>query len=143
MSLSVSILLAEDSPNDVELIESALSTAIDIRNLVVVNDGVEALDYLLYRGKYKKRTVENPVLILLDIKMPRMDGIEVLQQIRNVESLKVVPVVMLSSSREETDLKECYALGVNAYVVKPVAFDDFFRAIKMLGVFWVSKNRLS
>ena len=143
MSFVKSILLAEDSFNDVELIMSALSSYMDISKLVVVNDGVEALDYLLYKGKYEKRSVENPVLIILDIKMPRMDGIEVLQQIRNVESLKVIPVVMLTSSREESDLKNCYALGANAYVVKPVAYDEFLMSVKSLGVFWISQNTVT
>lgn len=143
MSVGKSILLAEDSLFDVELIVLALSTEIEVARVVVVNDGVEALDYLLYTGKYKERTVENPAVILLDIKMPRMDGIEALQLIRKVESLKTVPVVMLTSSLEETDLKRSYAFGANAYVVKPVAYDEFLMSVKSLGVFWISQNTVT
>jgi two-component system response regulator len=107
-----------------------------------MNDGVQAMDYLLYQGQYKNRERETPAVILLDIKMPRMDGIEVLKEIKNKEGLKLIPVVMLTSSREEPDLKECYKLGVNAYVVKPVNFKDFFEAVKHLGIFWALLNEL-
>jgi CheY-like chemotaxis protein len=110
--------------------------------VVALSDGVEALDYLFYRGAYAKRAVENPAVILLDIKMPRMDGIEVLEEIKSNDELKKIPIVMLTSSREEPDLKKCYNLGVNAYVVKPVNFRDFFDVVKQLGVFWAVINQL-
>ena len=136
------ILLAEDNQNDVELTLTALEEQNLSNRVVVVNDGVEALEYLLYEGEYINRAKEKPAVILLDIKMPRMDGIEVLQQIKSNSELKTIPVVMLTSSREEPDLKKCYELGVNAYVVKPVNFKDFFSAIKQIGVFWALINEL-
>lgn len=136
------ILIAEDNPNDVELTLAALSEQNLANRVAVVKDGVEVLDYLHCRGKFKKRQKGNPAVILLDIKMPRMDGIEVLQVIRQEPELKMIPVVMLTSSREEPDLIKCYALGVNAYVVKPVDFKDFFDAVKQLGVFWALINEL-
>ncbi len=136
------ILLVEDNQNDVELTLTAMDEQNLANRVVVVNDGVEALDYLLYEGEYKNRAKENPAVILLDIKMPRMDGIEVLQQIKSNNELKTIPVVMLTSSREEPDLKKCYELGVNAYVVKPVNFKDFFSAIKQIGIFWALINEL-
>lgn len=136
------ILLAEDNPNDVELTLAALSEQNLANRVVTVHDGVEVIDYLRYEGKFKMRKKGNPAVILLDIKMPRMDGIEVLQIIRKDPALKMVPVVMLTSSREEPDLKVCYELGVNAYVVKPVDFKDFFDAVKQLGVFWALINEL-
>jgi len=136
------ILLVEDNPEDVELTMEALGE-INLANRVVsVIDGVEALEYLQYEGKYKNREKQNPAIILMDIKMPRMDGIEVLQLIRNDPALKILPVVMLTSSQEEPDLKKCYELGVNAYVVKPVNFNDFFVAVKNLGIFWAIINEL-
>jgi CheY-like chemotaxis protein len=136
------ILLAEDNPNDVELTIAALTEQNLANRVVVVQDGVEVIEYLRYEGKYKQRKKENPAVLLLDIKMPRMDGIEVLQIIRTDPALKMIPVVMLTSSREEPDLKTCYHLGVNAYVVKPVDFKDFFEAVKRLGVFWALINEL-
>ena len=136
------ILLVEDNPNDVELTLAALEEQNLANRVVVMNDGVEAMEYLLYQGEHKHRVKENPAVMLLDIKMPRMDGIEVLQEIKNNPELKTIPVVMLTSSREEPDLKKCYELGVNAYVVKPVNFKDFFNAIKHLGVFWALINEL-
>lgn len=136
------ILLVEDSPNDVELTLEALSENNLANNVIAVNDGVEALEFLRSEGKFKERKKGNPAVILLDIKMPRMDGIEVLQAIRNDDKLKMVPVVMLTSSREEPDLKKCYELGVNAYVVKPVDFKKFIDAVKQIGVFWALLNEL-
>lgn len=136
------ILLVEDNPNDVELTLAALEEQNLANRVIVLNDGVEAMEYLLYQGEHQSRGKENPAVILLDIKMPRMDGIEVLQQIKGNSELKTIPVVMLTSSREEPDLKKCYDLGVNAYVVKPVSFKDFFVAIKQLGVFWALINEL-
>ena len=134
------ILLVEDNPQDVELTMEAL-TAHNLANQVVaVRDGVEAMEYLNYEGQFKSRKKGNPAVILLDIKMPRMDGIEVLMAIRKDEKLKMLPVVMLTSSREEPDLKKCYDLGVNAYVVKPVNFKDFLEAAKHIGIFWAILN---
>jgi CheY-like chemotaxis protein len=136
------ILLAEDNPKDVELTLEALSDHNLVNNVIVVRDGVEALEYLRCEGKFKLRNPGNPAVILLDIKMPRMDGIEVLQVIRKDDKFKIIPVVMLTSSREEPDLKKCYELGVNAYVVKPVDFKNFIEAVKHLGVFWALLNEL-
>ena len=107
---------------------------------VAVSDGVEAMEYLRYKGKFVDRVKENPAVILLDIKMPKMDGIEVLASIKSDNKLKTIPVVMLTSSREEPDLKKCYELGVNAYVVKPVNFSDFLDAVKQIGGFWALLN---
>lgn len=136
------ILLIEDNQNDVELTIEALSEHNLANRVVTLNDGVEALDYLFYRGSFANRRKENPAVILLDIKMPRMDGIEVLEEIKSNDELKKIPIVMLTSSREEPDLKKCYNLGVNAYVVKPVNFRDFFDVVKQLGVFWALINQL-
>lgn len=136
------ILLVDDNPNDVELTLEALSEENLGNRVIIANDGVEAMEYLLYQGKFHQREQETPAVILLDIKMPRMDGMEVLQQIKGNEELKIIPVVMLTSSREEPDLKKCYELGVNAYVVKPVNFKDFFDAVKQLGIFWALLNEL-
>ncbi|HPE40665.1 MAG TPA: response regulator [Bacteroidales bacterium] len=134
------ILIVEDNPQDVELTIEALSSHNLANHVVAVGDGVEALDYLNYRGKYADRKNGNPSVILLDIKMPKMDGIEVLEQIRADEKLKMLPVVMLTSSREEPDLIKCYKLGVNAYVVKPVDFKDFLDAVRQIGIFWALLN---
>lgn len=136
------ILLVEDNLNDIELTLEALAEHNLANRVVVLNDGVQALEYLHYEGAYKNRARETPAVILLDIKMPRMDGIEVLHTIKNNDELKTIPVVMLTSSREEPDLKKCYELGVNAYVVKPVNFKDFFAAVKQLGIFWAVLNEL-
>lgn len=134
------ILLVEDNPQDVELTLEALSEHNLANNVIVVNDGVEALEYLNYGGRYKDRKKGKPAVILLDIKMPLMDGIELLETIRDDERFKTLPVVMLTSSREEPDLKRCYELGVNAYVVKPVNFSDFLDAVKQIGFFWAMLN---
>ncbi len=134
------ILLAEDNPKDVELTLEALADHNLANNVIVVRDGVEAMDYLRCEGKYKQRKPGNPAVLLLDIKMPRMDGIEVLRAIRSDKLLKMLPVVMLTSSREERDLIKSYELGVNAYVVKPVDFKSFIEAVKQLGVFWAVIN---
>jgi CheY-like chemotaxis protein len=136
------ILLAEDSPKDVELIMEALSELNLANSVIVVKDGVEAMEYLRCEGNYKQRTPGNPAVILLDIKMPRKDGIEVLREIRNDELLKTIPVVILTSSREQKDLIESYKLGVNAYVVKPFNFKDFIDAVKQIGMFWAVVNEL-
>lgn len=136
------ILLVEDNPNDVELTLEALAEQHLANRVVVLNDGAQAMDYLHYEGIYKNREKETPAVILLDIKMPRMDGIEVLQKIKKDPELMTIPVVMLTSSREEPDLKKCYELGVNAYVVKPVNFKDFYEAVKQVGIFWAVLNEL-
>jgi len=136
------ILLAEDNHNDVELTLEALSENNLANRVVVVRDGVEAMEYLRCEGKYTDRKKGNPAVLLLDNKMPRMNGIEVLQTIRTDPALKMLPVVMLTSSREEPDLKRCYELGVNAYVVKPVNFKDFIDAVKQVGVFWAVINEI-
>jgi CheY-like chemotaxis protein len=142
MSELKSILLAEDNPQDAELIMEALTEHKLVNRVTVVKDGVEAMEYLQREGKYKGRTPDNPAVVVLDIKMPRMDGIEVLRAIRSDPTLKLIPVVMLTSSREEQDLIRSYELGSNAYVVKPVKFSDFIAAVKQLGIFWAILNEL-
>jgi CheY-like chemotaxis protein len=136
------ILLAEDNPKDIELTLEALSDYRLANRVVVVRDGVEVMDYLRCEGQHKQRTPGNPAVAILDIKMPRMDGIEVLQTIRTDPALKMIPVVMLTSSREENDLIRSYELGVNAYVVKPVKFSEFIEAVKHVGIFWAMLNEL-
>jgi CheY-like chemotaxis protein len=136
------ILFAEDNPRDVELTLEALGDHNLANNVMVVRDGVETMEYLRREGKYKQRKPGNPAVLLLDIKMPRMDGIEVLRAIRSDKLLKMLPVVMLTSSREEQDLIKSYELGVNAYVVKPVDFKEFIEAVKQLGVFWAVINEV-
>lgn len=134
------ILLVEDNENDIELTLTALQEC-RLRNEVeVVRDGAEALDYIYRRGQYSGRTDCLPCVILLDLKMPKVDGIEVLRQIKSDPALKHIPVVMLTSSREEKDLVMSYDLGVNAFVVKPVDFDQFLEAIRALGMFWAIVN---
>ncbi len=135
------ILIAEDSPADAEMAIDALRDARLANPIVHVEDGVEALDFLLRRGAFADREEGLPAVLLLDIKMPRMDGLEVLQRIRAEEELKRLPVVILSSSREETDLARSWDMGVNAYVVKPVDVDQFFTAVKTLGTFWAVINQ--
>lgn len=137
-----SILLAEDSPADAEMAIDALREANLANPIVHVQDGAEALDYLFARGKYAGRGGGDPAVLLLDIKMPKVDGLEVLQQLRADDKLRRVPVVMLTSSREESDLARSWDLGVNAYVVKPVDSDQFFTAVKMLGRFWAVLNEV-
>lgn len=135
-----SILLAEDNPNDVELTMTALHALNLANEVVAVHDGAEVLDYLFCRGQYAGRTGGNPAVILLDLKMPRVDGLEVLRVIKADENLKSTPVVMLTSSKEESDLIRSYQLGVNAYVVKPVDFGQFIEAVKRVGAFWAVVN---
>jgi DNA-binding response OmpR family regulator len=134
------ILLVEDDPKDTELTLTALDEYNLANEVVVTRDGEEALDYLYCRGKFQARTSENPAVLLLDLKLPKINGLEVLQQIRSDEKLKLTPVVVLTSSREERDMVASYKLGVNAYVVKPVDFHEFVNAIKELGVFWAIIN---
>jgi len=134
------ILLVEDDPKDVELTLTALQEYNLANEVVVTRDGEEVLDYLYCRGNFKTRTGDNPAVLLLDLKLPRVNGLEVLQQIKADEKLKMIPVVVLTSSREEKDMVASYKLGVNAYVVKPVDFHEFVNAIKELGVFWAVIN---
>jgi len=134
------ILLVEDDPKDIELTLSALGEHNLANEIVVARDGVEALDYLYRRGEFALRPEGNPVVILLDIKMPRLDGLQVLKQLKADEHLRLIPIVILTSSRESRDLEECYQLGVNAYVVKPVRFTEFVNAVKEIGVFWALIN---
>ena len=136
------ILLVEDNPKDIELTLEAMSENNLANQITVVRDGVEALEYLRYQGAYKFRSIGDPCLVLLDIKMPRMDGITTLEQIRADEVLKLIPVVMLTSSCEEIDLINSYKLGVNAYVVKPVKFQTFIETVKQIGAFWAVLNEL-
>ena len=136
------ILYAEDSKLDVELTKEVLKENKILNPVVVVNDGVEALEYLNRQGQFKDRKPGNPGMILLDLKMPRMDGLELLQILKKDEKLKLIPVIMLTSSREEQDLIKGYELGVNAYVVKPVDFSDFAEVVKEIGVFWAIINEL-
>lgn len=134
------VLYAEDSAKDVELTMAALERHNVANEVVVVRDGEEAWDYLRCRGSFADRAKGNPAVVLLDLKMPKMDGLEVLRRMRADESLRSTPVVVLTSSREERDVVESYSLGVNAYVVKPVNFDDFMSAVANLGLFWAVLN---
>jgi CheY-like chemotaxis protein len=134
------ILLVEDNPKDLELTLLALEKSNLANEVVTVRDGAEALDYLFRRGSYQERPAGNPAVVLLDLKLPKVDGIQVLEQLKAEEPLRSIPVVMLTTSREEKDLVRSYKLGVNAYVVKPVAFNDFIEAIQDLGVFWAVLN---
>ena len=134
------ILLAEDNANDVELTLSALADSNLANEVVVARDGAEALDYLFRRGQFAERPAGNPAVVLLDLKMPKVDGLEVLRQVKADPELRTIPIVVLTSSREEGDLVSSYNLGVNAYVVKPVDFSAFIEAVKQLGVFWAVIN---
>lgn len=134
------ILLVEDNPNDLELTLIALEKSQLANEVIIVRDGAEALDYLMCRGEYASRQAGNPAVVLLDLKLPKVDGLEVLREIRATAGLKSTPVVMLTSSKEEQDLLRSYELGVNAYVVKPVDFTEFVRAIADLGIFWAVLN---
>lgn len=140
MGNSKRILLAEDDPRDVELTLSALSENHLANEIMTVRDGVETLDYLYRRGNYSGYSEGNPMLILLDLKMPRLDGLEVLRHLKSDERMKTIPIVILTSSRESRDLRECYQLGANAYVVKPVRYTDFTEAVKGIGLFWLLIN---
>lgn len=136
------ILLVEDNSKDVQLTLAALAESNVSNEIIVARDGVEALDYLHARGRFANREPGLPAVMLLDIKMPKMDGLEVLRHMRADAVFRTVPVVMLTSSREEPDLAESYRLGANAYVVKPVDFQQFFDAVKQVGAFWSILNQL-
>jgi CheY-like chemotaxis protein len=140
MSQLKRVLLAEDNLRDIELALAALEEHNLANEVVVVRNGALALDYLYRRGEFSRRPEGNPVVVLLDLKMPKVDGMEVLRQLKADPGLKIIPVVMLTSSREEQDLVNSYKLGVNAYVVKPIAFGDLVEAIKQLGLFWAVIN---
>lgn len=134
------IVLAEDNPNDVELTLAALDDINLANEVVVLRDGAETLDYLYRRHLYADRPAGNPAVLLLDLKMPKVDGLDVLRALKADETLKTIPVVMLTSSREEQDLIRSYKLGANAYVVKPVDFRAFIDAVRQLGAFWAVVN---
>lgn len=134
------ILFAEDSPRDAELALDALAENHLANEVVHVRDGAEALDYLYRRGSFAGRTSGQPAVVMLDLKMPKVDGLEVLRTIKADPDLKVIPVVVMTSSREEGDLVRSYQLGVNAYVVKPVKFQEFVEAVRQIGSFWAVIN---
>lgn len=140
MSSLKRILLVEDSDRDVELTLAALEHNKLANEVVVAHDGADALDYLFGRGRFANQNNPTPAVVFLDLKMPRMDGLEVLRQIRSAPALKHLPVVMLTSSGEEQDLVQSYRLGINAYVVKPIGFDQFMQAVRQLGFFWALLN---
>ena len=135
------ILYAEDSKNDIELTLAALKECNLQNRIDVVFDGHQVLDYLQYKGKYINREKVNPAFILLDIKMPKLDGIEALKIIKSDPLLKTIPVVMLTSSAMETDIAKSYQIGVNAYVIKPIDFEEFIIAVKQIGAFWAVVNK--
>ena len=134
------ILLVEDNPKDIELTLAALEQGQLANEVVIARDGAEALDFLYRRGSYADRTTLDPAVVLLDLKLPKVDGLEVLAAVKGNPDLRHTPIVMLTSSREENDLVRSYELGVNAFVVKPVGFREFFEAIQDLGVFWAVLN---
>jgi two-component system, response regulator len=141
MNYEIELLLIEDNNSDAEMTIRALKKNNLANKIVRLKDGAEALDFIFAEGIYSDRKVENgPKVILLDLKMPKVNGIEVLQRLKSDERTKMIPVVVLTSSQEDPDIKECYRLGVNSYVVKPVKFDDFMKAISELGVFWMLVN---
>lgn len=140
MTPSYKILLAEDDPHDVELTLLALEDYNLSNDVIVVNNGVKALDYLYRREEFSEREADNPILVILDNKMPKVTGLEVLQEIKSSPQLKSIPVVMLTSSKEDQDIIASYNLGANAYVVKPVSFHAFIDAVKSLGLFWLVTN---
>jgi CheY-like chemotaxis protein len=134
------ILMVEDDPKDVELTLTALDEYNLANEVVVTRDGEEALNYLYCRGNFTGRSNGNPAVLLLDLKLPKVDGLEVLKQIKSDEQMRMIPVVVLTSSHEERDMVASYKLGVNAYVVKPVDFHEFVNAIRQLGMFWAIIN---
>ena len=138
----VEILLVEDNPNDVEMALRALKKNKIANNVLVAGDGEEALDFIFKRGKYSDRPKKDrPRIILLDLKLPKVDGLEVLREIKSDPETKVIPVIVMTSSKEETDMIESYRLGVNSYIVKPVDFDKFVDAVRDLGLYWLLLNQ--
>jgi CheY-like chemotaxis protein len=138
----VHILIAEDTPTDAEMTMRALKRVGLINNITWVKDGQEALDYVFYTGDYARRKDNNPTLILLDLKMPKVNGIEVLKQIKSNDATRIIPVIMLTSSAEEPDIMQCYKLGVNSYIVKPVESDNFFEEVSKAGFYWAILNKI-
>ena len=140
-SEEVEILLIEDNPNDAELAIRALKKSNIKNNLIHINDGAVALDFLFGSGEYEGRNLNNkPKVIFLDLKMPKVDGIEILRRIKSTENTKNIPVVVLTSSKENPDIEKCYALGANSYIVKPVEFENFIKAVSDVGLYWVVLN---
>ncbi len=138
---AVEILMVEDNPNDVELTLRALQKHNLANKVLVVKDGAEALEFIFSSGAYAHRSIKNgPKLILLDLKLPKVDGLEVLREVKSDERTKTIPVVVLTSSREEQDVVESYRLGVNSYIFKPVEFDKFTEAVSQLGLYWLLLN---
>jgi two-component system response regulator len=139
----VEILLVEDNPNDAELTLRALKKSNLANRVFHAKDGAEALEFIFAEGAYAGRSVENtPKVILLDLKLPKVNGIEVLQRIKTDERTKTIPIVVMTSSREDTDLEKCYALGVNSYIVKPVEFESFAKTVSELGFYWLLLNQI-
>ena len=139
----VEILLVEDNPNDAELTLRALKKSNLANRVFHAKDGAEALEFIFAEGVYARRSVENtPKVILLDLKLPKVNGIEVLQRIKTDERTKTIPIVVMTSSREDTDLEKCYALGVNSYIVKPVEFESFAKTVSELGFYWLLLNQI-
>lgn len=142
MENEIEIVLVEDNPQDAELTIRALKKYNLSNKLIHLKDGVEALDFLFARGQYQGRNNDHiPKIILLDLKMPKINGLEVLREIKSDEKLRVIPVAVLTSSSEDPDIKECYRLGVNSYIVKPVAFSDFLSTVSELGLYWLLLNK--
>lgn len=139
---SQDILLIEDNPGDAKLTIMALKDGGVTNNIVHIKDGEEALNYIFCEGTYATRTMINPILILLDLKMPKVSGIEVLRKIKADARSKTIPVVVFSSSQSDPDVKECYALGVNSYIVKPLEFDKFSKVVREMGMYWSLLNRI-
>lgn len=140
--LPVHILIAEDTPTDAEMTMRALKKVGLVNNITWVKDGQEALDYIFCAGDYADRIAPDPTLILLDLKMPKVNGIEVLKKIKTTDATKIIPVIMLTSSAEEPDIMRCYELGVNSYIVKPVESDKFFEEVSKAGFYWAILNRI-
>jgi len=138
----VEILLVEDNPNDIEITLRALKKNRLTNQVQVVRDGEEALDFVLAKGKFKDRPLKNPKIILLDLKLPKVSGLEVLKEIKSRPESKIIPVIVMTSSQEESDMIQSYRLGVNSYIVKPVDFDKFVDAVRALGMYWLLLNKL-
>ena len=142
MEIAAEIILVEDNPSDADLIKRALNKNNVANKILHLKDGQEVIDYLFGEGQWKGRTTANtPKVILLDLKMPKVSGIEVLKKIKSNQETMGIPVVVLTSSKEDPDIKECYKLGVNSYVVKPVGFEDFSRTVAQLGLYWLLINQ--